>query len=65
MACDKGRSGQHDVILPAGGSGGGLVGGMEALHNVAVLDIFFAGVQHVLSERPEQFAEEITRFEKT
>lgn len=36
-----------------------------ALHNLAVLDIFFAGVRHVLSERPEQFSEEITRFEQT
>ena len=36
-----------------------------ALHNLAVLDMFFAGVRRVLSERPEQFSEEITRFEQT
>ena len=36
-----------------------------ALHNLAVLDTFFAGVRRVLSERPEQFSEEITRFEQT
>ena len=36
-----------------------------ALHNLAVLDTFFAGVRHVLSERPAQFSEEITRFEQT
>jgi hypothetical protein len=36
-----------------------------ALHNLAVLDTFFAGVRRVLSERPAQFSEEITRFEQT
>jgi queuine tRNA-ribosyltransferase len=36
-----------------------------ALHNLAVLDTFFAGVRHVLSGQPEQFSEEITRFEQT
>lgn len=36
-----------------------------ALHNLAVLDTFFAGVRRVLSERPEQFSEEITRFEQS
>ncbi|KAI9438255.1 tRNA-guanine(15) transglycosylase-like protein [Lactarius indigo] len=36
-----------------------------ALHNLAVLDTFFAGVRGVLSERPQQFSEEITRFEQT
>jgi len=36
-----------------------------ALHNLAVLDTFFAGVRRVLSEHPEQFSEEITRFEQT
>ncbi len=36
-----------------------------ALHNLAVLDTFFAGVRRVLSEQPEQFSEEITRFERT
>ncbi len=36
-----------------------------ALHNLAVLDTFFAGVRRVLSEQPERFSEEITRFEKT
>lgn len=36
-----------------------------ALHNLAVLDTFFAGVRRVLSERPEKFSEEITRFEQT
>lgn len=36
-----------------------------ALHNLAVLDMFFAGVRRVLSERPEQFSQEITRFEQT
>ncbi|KAH9034992.1 tRNA-guanine(15) transglycosylase-like protein [Lactarius pseudohatsudake] len=35
-----------------------------ALHNLAVLDTLFAGVRRVLSERPEQFSEEITRFEQ-
>lgn len=35
-----------------------------ALHNLAVLDTFFAGVRRVLSERPEVFSQEITRFEK-
>ncbi|KAH9167063.1 tRNA-guanine(15) transglycosylase-like protein [Lactarius sanguifluus] len=35
-----------------------------ALHNLAVLDTFFAGVRRVLSERPEQFSDEITRFEQ-
>jgi len=36
-----------------------------ALHNLAVLDTFFAGVRRVLSEQPERFSEEITRFGKT
>ena len=36
-----------------------------ALHNLAVLDLFFAGVRRVLSELPEQFSEEIMRFEQT
>ena len=35
------------------------------LHNLAVLDNFFAGVRRVLSEQPEQFSEEIKRFEQT
>ena len=35
-----------------------------ALHNLAVLDTFFAGVRRVLSERPEVFSQEITRFEQ-
>jgi len=35
-----------------------------ALHNLAVLDTFFTGVRRVLSETPEQFSEEITRFEQ-
>jgi queuine tRNA-ribosyltransferase len=33
------------------------------LHNLAVLDTFFAGVRRVLSEQPEVFSQEITRFE--
>jgi queuine tRNA-ribosyltransferase len=33
------------------------------LHNLAVLDTFFAGVRRVLSEQPEVFTQEITRFE--
>jgi hypothetical protein len=36
-----------------------------ALHNLAVLDTFFAGVRRLLSEQPEQYTEEITRFEQT
>ena len=35
-----------------------------ALHNLAVLDAFFAGVRRVLSEQPETFSQEITRFEQ-
>ncbi len=35
-----------------------------ALHNLAVLDMFFAGVRRVLSEQPEVFSQEITRFEQ-
>jgi len=35
-----------------------------ALHNLAVLDAFFAGVRRVLSEQPEAFSQEITRFEQ-
>jgi len=35
-----------------------------ALHNLAVLDTFFAGVRRVLSEQPEVFSQEITRFEQ-
>lgn len=35
-----------------------------ALHNLAVLDTFFAGVRRVLSEQPEVFSQEITRFER-
>ena len=35
-----------------------------ALHNLAVLDTFFAGVRRVLSERPEVFSQETTRFER-
>ena len=35
-----------------------------ALHNLAVLDTFFAGVRRILSERPEAFSQEITRFEQ-
>ncbi len=34
------------------------------LHNLAVLDTFFAGVRRILSERPEAFSQEITRFEQ-
>jgi queuine tRNA-ribosyltransferase len=34
------------------------------LHNLAVLDTFFAGVRRVLSEQPEIFSQEITRFEQ-
>lgn len=34
-----------------------------ALHNLAVLDTFFAGVRRVLSEQPETFSQEIARFE--
>ena len=33
------------------------------LHNLAVLDTFFAGVRQVLSEQPEVFHQEISRFE--
>jgi hypothetical protein len=40
------------------------MGGMEVLHNVAVLNIFFVGMQHTLSEQPKQFAEEIMWFKK-
>ena len=35
-----------------------------ALHNLAVLDAFFAGVRRVLSGQPETFSQEITRFEQ-
>jgi hypothetical protein len=35
-----------------------------ALHNLAVLDTFFAGVRRVLSEQPQVFSQEITRFER-
>jgi Queuine tRNA-ribosyltransferase len=35
-----------------------------ALHNLAVLDTFLAGVRRVLSEQPEVFSQEITRFEQ-
>ncbi|KAH9974314.1 tRNA-guanine(15) transglycosylase-like protein [Lactifluus volemus] len=35
------------------------------LHNLAVLDTFFVGVRHVLSEQPETFSHEVTRFEQT
>jgi len=36
------------------------------LHNLAVLDAFFAGVRRVLAERPpEAFSEEIARFEQS
>ena len=35
-----------------------------ALHNLAVLDTFFSGVRRVLSEQPEVFSQEITRFEQ-
>lgn len=35
-----------------------------ALHNLAVLDAFFAGVRRVLSEQPETFSQEIARFEQ-
>jgi Queuine tRNA-ribosyltransferase len=34
------------------------------LHNLAVLDTFFAGVRRVLSEQPQAFSDEITRFEQ-
>jgi len=35
-----------------------------ALHNLAVLDLFFAGVRRVLAEQPETFSQEVTRFEQ-
>jgi hypothetical protein len=35
-----------------------------ALHNLAVLDTFLAGVRRVLSEQPEEFSQEVTRFEQ-
>jgi hypothetical protein len=35
-----------------------------ALHNLAVLDTFFAGVRRVLAEQPETFLHEVTRFEQ-
>lgn len=35
-----------------------------ALHNLALLDVFFAGVRRVLSEQPETFSQEIARFEQ-
>ena len=35
-----------------------------ALHNLAVLDTFFAGVRRVLSDQLEVFSQEITRFEQ-
>ena len=35
-----------------------------ALHNLAVLDTFLAGVRRVLSEQPEVFSQEVTRFER-
>jgi Queuine tRNA-ribosyltransferase len=34
------------------------------LHNLAVLDTFFAGVRRVLSEQPEAFSHQVTRFEQ-
>jgi queuine tRNA-ribosyltransferase len=34
-----------------------------ALHNLSVFDAFLAGVRRVLSEQPETFSQEITRFE--
>jgi len=34
------------------------------LHNLAVLDTFFAGVRRVLSEQAEAFSHEVTRFEQ-
>jgi len=36
-----------------------------ALHNLSVLDTFFAGVRRVLSDQPEAFSQEIARFEQT
>ncbi|KAI9513488.1 tRNA-guanine(15) transglycosylase-like protein [Russula earlei] len=36
-----------------------------ALHNLAVLDTFFAGVRRVLSERPAALSQEIRQFEQT
>ncbi|KAH9968074.1 tRNA-guanine(15) transglycosylase-like protein [Russula dissimulans] len=36
-----------------------------ALHNLSVLDVFFAGVRRVLSDQPEAFPQEIARFEQT
>ena len=35
------------------------------LHDLAVLDMFFVGVRRVLSEQPETFSHEVTRFEQT
>ena len=34
------------------------------LHNLAVLDAFFASVRHVLSEQAEAFSHEVARFEQ-
>ena len=36
-----------------------------ALHNLSVLDTFFAGVRRVLSDQPEALSQEIARFEQT